>query len=418
MKTSMMLRRSKIAAIAAAAALVMTACGTSDGDSEEAPADSSLLGTPNKASGDPVLLGYIGEGKGQAIDTSEEGDAIKAAVKYINAYKGGINGRPIELKSCATEANAAKAKDCANQMVQAKVLAVLEGTSGEIDQAIDVLAPAGIPLVAHGAATQKASTTPGVFGMINALAYFGVPATVARDEGIKKAVQVVTAVPAAEGPAKMIGGITFGNAGVEMDVVSIAPGTADATPQITAAAKGNPGLYHVTGDPAHCTSVIKAIKTVDPDAKITMIDRCIGDDTAKSLPGGYEGIGVVTGANLTDAGKDYPLFKAVLAKYAGETPTSSAAASGYAPMIALAEALTAAELKDYSSKGIVAALKAAPAADYPLTDGIQFQCNGKAVALSPNTCSADGLLAQADKDGKLSDFKVYPAGDVYAPPAA
>ncbi|MCX4095717.1 hypothetical protein [Nocardia sp. alder85J] len=51
-------------------------------------------------------------------------------------------------------------------------------------------------------------------------------------------------------------------------------------------------------------------------------------------------------------------------------------------------------------------LRNAPAQPYPLTNGIQFQCNGKAFALSPNVCGSDVIVATTDKQGVLGTYQV------------
>ena len=46
--------------------------------------------------------------------------AAEAAVKYINDYKGGIGGRPVELASCATDGQPSTSARCAGQIVDKK----------------------------------------------------------------------------------------------------------------------------------------------------------------------------------------------------------------------------------------------------------------------------------------------------------
>ncbi|WP_330255151.1 ABC transporter substrate-binding protein [Nocardia sp. NBC_00565] len=375
----------------------------------------STLGTPNKATGAPIDIGFISEGKAAAIDNTDEIKAAKAAAAYANDYLGGLGGRPIKIKVCETLAQPATAKDCANQMVAANVAAVFEGVSGEVDQTIEVLAPAKIPIIMHTASTQAALATPGVFMMFNGLSYFGAPAAAAKTDGATKTAMVVIGVPAAEGPARQIGALLYGNAGVALNVVAVPPGTADPTPQITAADAA--GRYHVLGNDTFCTSALKAIKTIDPNAKITIIDRCISPGTGKAIPGGYKGLSVVATTDLATDTADGKLFAAVLDKYGDGAKFGATAAFGYAPMLGAINALNTAKPAELTPAAIQTALQSAAPTQYPLSGGIMFQCNGKQIGLSPNICSADGIMATAATDGALTDYRRIPAdANLYSMP--
>ncbi len=63
---------------------------------------------------------------------------------------------------------------------------------------------------------------------------------------------------------------------------------------------------------------------------------------------------------------------------------------------------------------MLAALKAAPPVPLPLGGGATFQCNGKAVSLSPFICSAAGTIADTDASGALSNFKSIGSAAIYA----
>jgi branched-chain amino acid transport system substrate-binding protein len=397
----------------------MVACSSSDdsGDSAAKPsANESVLGTANKATGSPVTIGFVSEGKSQAIDVTDEIRGAKAAAAYANDYLGGIGGHPIEVKACEALGQPAVATDCANQMVQAGVAAVVGPSPGELDSLIDVLAPAGVPLVIQSGTTQKGLSTPGIFSLTNGTAYFAVSATAAKDQGLKNTLGIAIGVPAAEGPTKQIGAMIWGNAGLEFNVAGIPPGTADMTPQISSAGADADNFF-VIGNDSFCTSAFKAIKTTKPTAPIFAIDRCITIGGGSSIPNGYEGINVATALNLSPDAPDSKLYSAVLAKYGDGAKFGQLSSAGYAPMLGMINALNAAKVTDPTQLSVMAAMKSAPPVEYPLTNGIMFQCNGKQISISPNICSADGILAKATKNGELTDFqqvKIDPS--LYAKP--
>jgi branched-chain amino acid transport system substrate-binding protein len=395
-------------------ALAVSACGTSTSTDSAGSADTAkVFGAADKATGTPVLIGMISDGKGTSVDQTGEITGAQAAVGYANDYLGGINGHPIQLKVCSTQGVAAQATDCANQMVSAKVSAVIGGTLAEADQAITVLSAAKIPEFFSQASSALALTTPGVYSMTNAINYFSTPAAFAKQQGLKRATEVVIDVPGASGPAKQIGSLLFGNAGVDYNVVAIAPGTADMTPQIQANQSKNPQMYTLLGDVTFCTSAIKALRTLAVNATIVAAETCVNSSASASIPGGYQGVKVVSTLEFNPADNEYKIFKSALDKYGKGTQPGSIPGIGYAVALSLVRVLDAAKVSDTSPAGLLAAVKSAPPVRYPLNGGATFQCNGKAVPLSANICSANGLLADAATDGTLSNYQVVKAGDLF-----
>jgi ABC-type branched-subunit amino acid transport system substrate-binding protein len=121
---------------------------TAGGPTSTAASGGDPLGTPNKATGAPIKIGYIGDGQSASIDNTDELLAAEATVKWANDYQGGLAGHPIDLVTCTTKQDAALATDCANQMVSAGVPAVLMNVSGQGDAIAKPLQDANIPFIA------------------------------------------------------------------------------------------------------------------------------------------------------------------------------------------------------------------------------------------------------------------------------
>jgi branched-chain amino acid transport system substrate-binding protein len=158
----------------------------------------SVLGTPSPAKGDPVKIGLISDGK-TTIDNSNELRIGPAAVQYLNDYKSGIGGRPIKLITCVDDGDPGKSGDCANQMIQDNVVAVVGGSLVDIDNVWQPLHDAHIPTMFYGASSanlllDKEST----FLLANPIASLvDAPVNVAKDKGITKVTAVVLDVPTA-----------------------------------------------------------------------------------------------------------------------------------------------------------------------------------------------------------------------------
>src|SRR5437870_3922726 len=115
-----------------AAALVATACSSSSkkgvsssANNTGATAANDVLGTPKAATGTPVSIGFVTDAKGTSVDNSSEIPAAQAAVKYANAYLGGIGGHPIKLDICDDKQTPSGTSDCDNQLITDKVPIVL-----------------------------------------------------------------------------------------------------------------------------------------------------------------------------------------------------------------------------------------------------------------------------------------------------
>jgi len=400
----------------AAVALAAAGCGSSGGSggtaNASAGADTALLGTPKAASGTPVKIGFMSTGRTQTVDNSTEIKAAQATAAYANAYLGGLRGHPIELVTCEEKNVPANSQACGNTFVQDHVAAVDTGSPSQTDPMIQVVHPAGIPVAFNVAASSLVLSTPGVFVWGNPLAAFGTSAAYAREHKLTKAAVLVTDVPGASGPAKALEPIFFRNAGATADVVAIPPGTADMTPQIQAAK--HPDLFHVIGDPTFCASAIRAIRTIDPNASITAIDRCIGTDKGSSIPGGFKGVTISAQANIDPNDKEFQLFKAVIGKFGNGLGTTATVASGYQGLLSLVRGVNAASGTDVTPAGITKALQSMPATPYPLGGGATFKCDGSALsAISKNACSTASFVAEAAADGTLSNFSTLDAAGIY-----
>ena len=400
--------------------LVTAACGSSDDDSNSGSDSGSsadraaLFGEANAASGDPIKIGVITSGQTQAFDTSAEIDAAEAVAKYANDYLGGLAGRPIEIVSCEEGGTPAGGQECGNQFVQEGVAAVVGAGPAFIDSTLQVVQPTGVPVVLGRGATQAVLSSPGVFVFGNPLAYFGVPAANAAEQQIDNTALVLLDVPAVTGPANALGGAIFGNAGVTGDVVAIAPGTADMTPQIQAAEEGDPGQYFVLGDPTFCASAIRAIKTLGISTPLLVADGCINTDAGASIPGGYEGVSVVAQTVLDPEDDDVQLAQAVLDEYAPDIDLDAISGGGYQTALGFITAVNAAPPAELTSESITTALQQMPEEVLPLSHGSMFQCNGEALAgISPNVCSSFGIIADSTEDGTLSNYRSVDTEGLY-----
>jgi branched-chain amino acid transport system substrate-binding protein len=364
-------------------------------------AGSGGLGDPNPATGDPVKIGLITEEGsnaigGQSLSTLH---AFEMGVDYLNEFGGGLGGHEIELVACGNQATPAGAQDCAQQMVEEGVASVVLPFDCCGDDQVPIVTGAGIPYVVYSGSAPSHLTTPGAFslsgGYVSSLAAV---AAHARDEGITKVVHVVIDVPSATTAARDIGGLVFGNAGVDYEVVTAAPGTPDLTPQLSTA--GDAAVM-VTGDLTFCTSFNQAYATLGMSTPKYQIATCIDPSVLESVPDAFEGSFLPT-TFVTDS-DDAALYEAILAEYddTGIDPNPYVSGGTATPLSTLLTFARFFEGFEGELTAETAMEQMRTATDVPLflSTGTAT-CDGTAIPMLPNVCAAGGFsMATLDASG-------------------
>jgi branched-chain amino acid transport system substrate-binding protein len=394
-------------AAVAAVGLIATACSSSSKSgtsSSTATKGSAVFGTPHAASGTTVKVGYITDGQNGSIDNLTEIPAAQAAVKYVNGYLGGIGGDVLALDVCNNQGTPSGATSCANQMIADKVPVVLSNVSAENQTIYTALSAAGVPYVAYQTSVAGQLTGKLSYVLSNGLAAdFAGPAQVAKNDGAKRAAELVINVPGAAAPAQQLDPIIFKNAGVPVDVVPIPPGTPDMTPQEQAEISKGANFFSILGDVSFCTSALKALKTLAYTGPIVLISQCLASGSAAGIPGGYTGATEVTVATTDPTDPDVQLYEAAMKQWApGTAPFANGVTQGgFATVLAFARAMKGLTLPA-TSANIEAAFKSMPATPLPFGGGGTFQCNGTVVAIVPDVCSAGALSVSLDASGNPS----------------
>jgi branched-chain amino acid transport system substrate-binding protein len=248
--------------------------------------------------------------------------------------------------------------------------------------------------------------------LTNGLASIAGPAGVAKENGVKKAAVLVTDVPAASGPVNQVGPVFYRNAGVELTVVTVPPDAADMTPQVQSAIQQGAEQIAMVGNPAFCTSALKAMKTLNFTGGIVLIPQCIDDTSAASIPGGYAGMKQITFTTNDPTDADFKAYGAVMDKYASGVNKGGVAPGGYVVVTGFARAFDGLTVEP-TAAGITGALSAmTKPVKVPLGGGITFQCGTKPVAITPNICGGQALVADLDKDGNGSNYKLLDTAEL------
>jgi len=399
-----------LAAPLAVAVLALGGCGGSDSgngssDKTTTTADVSLLGPVNKATGAPVKVGLIVDGKSDAMDSTSVMDAGKATVEYVNEHLGGINGHRVELETCETGQTPTGASTCAARMIDAGVASVIVPSSTQDVALIDGLKGAGIPYVTLATANPAIIANPSAFALSNPFAAIAAPAALAKERGIDKVGLVVIDVPATTGPINALAKPMYEKAGVEFNMINISPQVADLTPQMQQAMNDGNKLLVIGGTEQFTVSAMKSLKQLGYDGDIVLAGNASAAGVAEALPGALEGVGVITPTTSDPKDPDVQLYEATMATYAPKLEPNGITPNGFAAVLGFVRGLTGAT-GAIDASSIQASLEHMPEpVDLPLGSGNTFQCGSKPIGFAPSVCGADVLVGTFDADGIGHDFK-------------
>lgn len=401
------------------AALLLTVALSSAGVATAGPASGgtqgNILGSKDRARGAPVKIGYVTNDKSPTVDNSIETPVANATAEWLNGYKSGVGGHPIELVRCVDLATPSKATDCANQLIQEDVAAVVIGSNGSLENIWTPVHTAGIPMFLYGASNPAVSTdAASTFLMTNGTSsLLEFPAGLAEKSKAKKVSIVAIDVPSAtsyfKGPAPAL----YQKRGLDLELIAIAPGTADMTPQMQRLTTDNPkGVAMVLGNEPFCIAAFNGLRTAGFKGTVATLPYCITDATRTAVPADFlKGVEISASAPIGDPkNPSTKLYRAVLKKGgAGDVDTTQAA--GLSMFIVLSGLSVATQDLDGepSPASIVAAAKSMPWSELPGTGGTHFRCGGMADPNQPAVCTNATLAATLNGKGEITKYR--PLGD-------
>ena len=405
------LRRAAATALAVAM-LAVTACGddtASGGGDPDAADPADVLGPEAPAGGDPVKVGFISDGPNQVTDMGIELDVADATVEYLNEHRSGIGGRPIELVTCVAETDPSRATDCANQMVEEDVVGVAVGSLAAAESVWEPLHQAQVPVMFYAVNSAELLQDPeSTFILTSPLAgTVGTPLAVAQAEGASKVTVVVIDVPAALSVYEQAAPALFEEAGIDLDVVAVPPGTADMTPQMQDVVDGDPGVLQVVGNDTFCISAFQGLQAVGFDGPVTAIAQCITDATRQAVPAEFlDGMAVSATAPVGVDSPSTRLYDAVVGTYGADIDTSRI--TGMNVFITVAG--FAASLDDISGEitpaSVTAAIKAMSKTELPGGGGLTFRCGGEIDPAIPAVCTRGSLATTLDENGEPASYEM------------
>jgi branched-chain amino acid transport system substrate-binding protein len=412
-------RRAHLAAIALAT-VALAACssrganGSSTSASDSSPsgsnaAASDVLGTPQKATGTPIKIGFVNDGKTAQIDSSGSWLTAEATAKYANDYLNGINGHVIELDHCETAATPSGGTACGAQFAKDKVAAVLSGVSVEDTQVSKALGMT-IPYLATSTGAGDMLTAPSYRYVIqNPLGQMGAQMNVSAEKQLKKVALVLIDVPSAA-TAGAIATPIYAKAGQKLDSILIPASVADHTSRIQQAINSGDQSFAINGTTAFFIADLKALRQLKFDGPIVVNvpTQAQMKQIASAVPGGMAGVINETTQTDDPNDADVKLYNAVVSKYVSGDLTGDGIQTGFISVLTLVRALEG-KTAAVDASTVNLALSKMDQIKLPLGGGITAQCGQNFIAILPGVCSTQYLLATLNADGSAAS---YAPGDI------
>jgi branched-chain amino acid transport system substrate-binding protein len=380
-------------------------------------AATKTLGPPDRAEASAVTVGMIVDGVARGGSVFEQG--AQMAVRYQNQYGDGLDGHKIVVHFCANDETAVGGLLCATDMVQRKVVAVIEPSSGQGPTEVPTIVNAGIPYITMTGGSAAELTTPGAFALLGGVpAILGAVAQQAKQKGYSKMTLIVENVSTVVQGTQALGGIVFKAAGVGFDLLTADPNATDLKPELQQAVSGGASAVGVGGDAGFCSAFLKAYKALHVHLPRYVIATCLGPSivNSSSLDKVLEG-SLLAGAGTSNA-KDDALYAAIAHKYAPSVnPNPNVSAEDFAgllPVLSLAAIMKGAPAgQPVTAAGILARTETAKNVAIPLFGSATFTCNGTAIPLLKSVCSSTSAIGTLGRGYRVFHIHTYDPTALY-----
>jgi branched-chain amino acid transport system substrate-binding protein len=390
-------------------AVAVAACGSSKkssnttssgGSTAAASSTDAVLGTPKAASGSPVVFGMVNIETNPNVNFPELHSALEAGVKYLNAYKGGINGHPIKVDVCATDGQPATTAKCANKLVAEHPVAILGGADIAGAAAFPIYQRAKLAYIGGANITPAEATAPNsvIFNDMAQSDNVDLGAYAVEKLGAKK----VSIIPFGDNQAKfqaqsfIVPGVAA--KGGQSKTFPLPPSQADASPVVASAVGYKPDAI-ILEAPASCVALLNALKSLGNTKPVLSIDPCSAPNVIQATNGAAENMYYFSSYQLYDGDTaDAKLARAIITKYGpAKQVIDSPALQGLNTIMNVWTVFHDTDPSKLTTAYILKTLRSG--SDHPNFLSTPYTCDSKAVPALPAICNAKYYVNQI-KNGK------------------
>jgi branched-chain amino acid transport system substrate-binding protein len=406
-------------AAAVALSLTVAACSSSSSSSSSPatspPAATSAAASPvsgtagavnmsgsGKATGTPLVFGYVNDDTGTAGAFPEETAGTEATISYINNHMDGVNGRPIKLVPCSDDGTPARAASCATQVLQSNPIGIIGGADFATSSSVPLFTAAGKPYIGGVAFSGPENTSSLSFQWNNTTAIGGALIPYAIQTLHVKS--IVGLYPTGNGSALEADELSkeiaenMGLPASAFKIESFSATAPDLTPAIRAAEASDPGaIVGSTGGP-QCITLAQAMQELDVKAALLLPSGCFSKQNEAQAGSAFNGVYAGGSAAQPDSPQwkgdpDMKLFVAILQEYSpstASTPLVSFALDGYQTVMNLRNVLLTLPPSGITTASLVKALR--NTVNEPDVLGTPYTCKTPPIKQVPGLCTVSGYV--------------------------
>ena len=387
----------------------------SDADSavEALAGEETTLGVipdePVGATGPPIRIGMINQDTGAVGAFPELTRAAQAAVDFVNAELGGIDGRPLELLTCDTGFSPEGSTACAQRLVSEGVVAV----TGGIDvwgASIPVLESNEVPYIGGIPVSDAELRSPISFlfsgGSPGAFAAFAAYAV--EELGAERIALMYGDFGSIKVAAERYGAGVAVSLGLDPDDIVLVPFPVtedDLLPHLTAAVGAEPDAIIAGAADAACVPLMKGAADLAVDADLFLVGACaapqILDAAGPAAAGRWFNVeGPVSrdpeGAEETRLHNDNRLYAEALARHSDGLDPASAGTIAFRDVMNIVVLMREIGGDRVTSQALVDTLRTTR--DHPSFAGHDYTCDGTPIPEMPSLCAPQQIIAHYDGD--------------------
>lgn len=350
---------------------------------------------------EPVKIGMINIEESVAGSFPEVRAAGAAAVEFINAELGGVDGRPIEFIPCKTDFSVEASQACAQQMVQEEVLAVLGGIDITSDGSIPVLEQNNLPLIGGipvGAVEMTSDIafyfSGGGSGMFAALTYHAITENDAETIAIAYG-DFGSFIDA----ARDFGGGVAESQGATAELIPFPITTADFLPVFTKAQEvGADAIVLGAGDTS-CLPAMQVRSDLGITVPLYLSGACAADEILAQADGLLDDVYFNTEGPIDPDVIEGLMYQNAVDAYATE-PAGGAGTVGFRGMMNLWDVLVTVGGDNLTSEAVLETIRASD--DHPSFWGFNYTCATEQIPGLQALCGPDQAVFQIlETDGEL-----------------
>ncbi len=258
--------------------------GTANTSAEVTDFQKYIGGKAGKATGEPIPIGWLNT-EGGAVSFPDATKGARAAVAYINAELGGVDGRPLKLVECLVGNAEEEGQGCAQRFANDSSLPLVVAGQMAVGNASYYAQMNGAkPTITGVAAIPADFTAKNVFALFGSSAQYAAPFATYVTKVLKgKSLsffyhQLASTIPLAktQGDQMRAGGLTVKTVGFES-------ASTDLLGPLTASGARTADAMFIFINPPDCVNVVKALKAGAIKTPVLAGVQCLSPEIAKAL---------------------------------------------------------------------------------------------------------------------------------------